>query len=157
AIGYKMKDNAFIKVENIERFKEITNRKIDHNIILDRIYYWRNVFFRFNKGTRSTCNKLLHHNWFINQAEVCSNVIFKSSNFLDRLYTKLIDQHHVIGYPDNLRTVFGAKKVHKKTSTRLIGVNKQATIKHWFKKNSIKMYNKSGCLLRIETTINTPK
>ena len=33
----------------------------------------------------------------------------------------------------------------------------QACIKHWLERNSIKCYNKSGCLLRVETTINNPE
>jgi len=32
----------------------------------------------------------------------------------------------------------------------------KAVIKHWLEGNSIKCYNKSGCLLRVETTINKP-
>ena len=29
-------------------------------------------------------------------------------------------------------------------------------MKYWLEKNSLKCYNKNGCLLRIETTINNP-
>ena len=32
-----------------------------------------------------------------------------------------------------------------------------AAVKHWVKSNAIKMYDKSGRVLRIETVINDPK
>ena len=38
----------------------------------------------------------------------------------------------------------------------LVGQYREAVIKHWLEGNSIKCYNKSGCLLRVETTINKP-
>jgi hypothetical protein len=41
-----------------------------------------------------------------------------------------------------------------KTFWRLYENN--AVIKHWFRRNSIKLYNKTGYFLRTETTINNP-
>ena len=30
-------------------------------------------------------------------------------------------------------------------------------VKHWVEENSLKMYDKQGCVLRVETTINNPR
>lgn len=155
-ITYKMHENSFVNVSDEERFKKLTSKLPEGEWISSRIEKWTGIFFRFYKGSRSTCSKLLSHNWFIGQTELCSNLIFKSPRYLDSLFGHLLAEQHVIGYPDNLHTIFDAKRVFKKTSTRLYRVKKQATIKHWHKSNSIKMYNKGGWLLRVETTINSP-
>jgi len=155
-IGYKMHDNSFIKVSDEDRFKQLTSKLPEGDWISNRIVKWTDKFFRFYKGSRSTCSKLLSHNWFIGQTELCSNLIFKSPRYLDSMFGHLLAEQHVIGYPDNLHTIFNAKRVFRETSTKLYRVKKQATIKHWHKSNSIKMYNKGGWLLRVETTINSP-
>ena len=155
-IEYKMHDNSFVKVSDEGRFKKLVSSLPEGEWIAGRITNWMDVFFRFHKGNRSTCSKLLSHNWFIGQTELCSNLIFKSPRYLDSMFSHLLAEQHVIGYPDNLHTIFDAKRVYKQTSTRLYRVKKQATIKHWHKSNSIKMYNKGGWLLRVETTINSP-
>jgi hypothetical protein len=156
-IAYKMHDNSFVKISDEEGFKKLVSSLPEGEWISSRITNWMDVFFRFHKGNRSTCSKLLTHNWFIGQTELCSNIIFKSPRYLDSLFSHLLAEQHVIGYPDKLHTIFDAKRVFKQTSTRLNRVKKQATIKHWHKSNSIKMYNKGGWLLRVETTINSPE
>jgi hypothetical protein len=67
---------------------------------------------------------------------------------------KLLEKHHRIGIPDKMREVFDLKHTPKETKTVQSLFDTQACIKHWFKGNSIKMYNKGGYLLRVETTIN---
>ena len=53
-----MKDNAFIDVENPEIIEEI-NRSLDGKTVLQRIDYWMNRFFKFDKGKYSTGSKYL--------------------------------------------------------------------------------------------------
>lgn len=124
---------------------------------LNRIDYWMDMFFRFDKGTRSTRSKLLTQQWFTYQTEISSNIIFKSEKFATSFFQRLLQKHHTIGLPDRLTAIFGlSKSVHNSKSTQ----NKyhiQACIKHWLERSSIKCYNKSGCLLRVETTINNPE
>lgn len=152
-INYKMKDNSFVYVSNPIRLQKISD-SMNFGIINDRIRYWWDIFFKFNKGTYSTRSKLLTHDWYSYQVEVCSNTIFKSSSYGSRLFNKLLQKHHTVGLPDRLFKVFDRKREPKesKTTQRVFGT--QACIKHWLKRNSIKMYNKSGYLLRVETTIN---
>ena len=154
-VDYKMKGNSFIQVSDIALLKSLVEA-FQPSIALGRISYWMNEFFRFDKGNRSTCSKLLKHQWFTYQTEVSSNIIFKSAKFANSFFQRVLQKHHTIGFPDRLTKIFGlSKPVHNSKSTQ----NKysiQACIKHWLEKNSIKCYNKSGCLLRVETTINNP-
>lgn len=155
-LDYKMKDNSFVQISDIETLKDLVE-KFQPSIALNRIDYWMDVFFRFDKGTRSTRSKLLSHQWYTYQTEISSNIIFKSEKFATSFFQRLLQKHHTIGIPDRLTVIFGlSKSVHNSKSTQ----NKyhlQACIKHWLERNSIKCYNKSGCLLRVETTINNPE
>jgi len=155
-IDYQMKENSFVKVSDTQLLKSLVE-SFKPSIALERIKYWMDIFFRFDKGNRSTRSKLLTHNWFTFQTEISSNIIFKSAKFANSFFQRVLQKHHTIGYPDRLTEIFGlSKPVNNSKSTQ----NKyavQACIKHWLEKNSIKCYNKSGCLLRVETTINNPE
>ncbi len=152
---YKMQDNSFVKVSDPDLLKSLVE-KFQPSIALNRVTYWMDKFFRFDKGSRSTRSKLLTHQWYTYQTEISSNIIFKSAKFCNSFFRRVLQKHHTIGLPDRLTEVFGlSKPVHNSKSTQ----NKyevQACIKHWLEKNSIKCYNKGGCLLRVETTINNP-
>ena len=152
---YKMKDNSFVQVSDLDELKNLVET-FQPSIALNRIKYWMDIFFRFDKGARSTRSKLLHHNWFTFQTEISSNTIFKSAKFANAFFQQVLQKNHTIGLPDSLTKLFSlSKPVHKsKSSQHKYAV--QACIKHWLDKNSIKCYNKSGCLLRVETTINNP-
>lgn len=152
-MDYKMKDNSFVQVADTDVLKKLVE-SFQPSIALNRISHWMDVFFRFDKGTRSTRSKLLTHQWYTYQTEISSNIIFKTEKFASSFFQRVLQKHHTIGLPDRLTCIFGlSKPVHTSKSTQnKYGV--QACIKHWLEKNSIKCYNKSGCLLRVETTIN---
>jgi hypothetical protein len=118
--------------------------------------HWDN-WFRFSKGDRSVRSKLLQHQWYTSQAEVCHNVIFKQKSYFTKVFDRLLEKHHNIGIPSKLQEVFGVKRTPQETKTVQSLFHTQACIKHWMKGNSIKMYNKGGRLLRVETTINNPR
>jgi hypothetical protein len=155
-LEYAMKDNSFTKVSNINQLEELV-KKFQPSIGLNRIDYWMTKFFKFDKGEKSTCSKLLTHNWFTSQTEISTNVIFKSSKFATSFFERVLNKHHTIGLPDRLTEIFGLKKVVNNSKTTQNKYEVQACIKHWLEGNSIKCYNKSGCLLRVETTINKPE
>jgi len=68
-----------------------------------------------------------------------------------------LDKFSRIGWPDSLNQIFGRRNTRLKTkSTRRLYDN-NVCLKSWFKGNSIKLYNKLGYFLRIETTMNNPK
>ncbi|MBU1677232.1 hypothetical protein KKA85_15805, partial [bacterium] len=154
-ISYKMNENSFTEVSNIAVLESLV-KEFQPSIALNRIDYWMNVFFRFDKGNKSTRSKLLSHKWFTYQTEISTNIIFKSGKFANSFFQRVLHKHHTIGLPDRLTEIFGlSKSVHHSKSTQHV-YSVQACIKHWLEKNSVKCYNKSGCLLRVETTINNP-
>lgn len=155
-IAYKMHENAFISISD-ESFAGKLIEEFRGSIIDGRINYWMNTFFRFDKGERSTCSALLKHKWFTSQCEICSNIIFKNKAFFNKIYDKILEKHHNLATPDSLSKLFDLKQERKQSKSTNKVYNQKACAKYWIQGNSIKMYNKGGYLLRVETTINNPR
>lgn len=98
--------------------------------------------------------------WSIWEGEYATDVLFKSGDDLQAIYPALC--HHAI-------EVFRSKDVmrflERRTNARFAGEASSnlktrvegVRVKHWIEENSIKMYDKAGSVLRIETTINNPR
>ena len=155
-ISYRTKDNAFVHVSEPDTLQKLA-QQIHGRLILNRINYWMNRFFKFDKGKYSTRPKPLQHQWYASQVEVCSNTIFKSPRFCTSLFERILDKFSRFGLPDSIAKVFSRRpaRSNSRTSWRLYDNN--GCIKHWFRGNSVKQYNKTGYLIRTETTINDPK
>lgn len=107
------------------------------------------------------CGWDLHpYYWGQRQSEYATDVLFHRSADLAAIYPRLT--HHAIEAfhaPNVLRFLgrrFGHRSNGEVTTTfkrRLEGV----CVRHSVEENSLKMYDKAGCVLRIETTINTPR
>jgi hypothetical protein len=98
--------------------------------------------------------------WSIRESEYSTDVIFKDAASLAAIYPALIAHAiHNFSAKDVLRflqrrlTVLFKGEARTDLKTRVEGTR----IKHWVDENSIKMYDKQGCVLRIETTINNPR
>ena len=152
---YTMKDNSFTKVEDLEMLNNLVTN-FQPSIALNRIKHWMDVFFKFDQGQKSTRSKLLQHNWYTYQTEISTNLIFKSAKFANTYFERILSKHHTIGLPDKLTEIFSLSRQKNNSKTTQNKYKTKAVIKHWLEGNSIKCYNKSGCLLRVETTINKP-
>ena len=150
-----MKDNSFTKVGDLEMLNNLV-KNFQPSIALKRVEHWMDIFFKFDQGQKSTRSKLLNHNWFTYQTEISTNLIFKSARFANAYFDRILSKHHTIGLPDKLTEIFSLSKQKNNGKTTQNKYKTKAVIKHWLEGNSIKCYNKSGCLLRVETTINKP-
>ena len=155
-VKYRMKENAFVDVSEPEIIENIA-KELDGRLINDRINYWMDRFFKFDKGKYSTRSKYLQHDWYVSQAEICSNVVFKSSKFFTSLFERILDKFSRIGLPDSISKIFSKRPRRSESKTFVRLYDNNACLKHWFRRNSIKQYNKQGYLFRTETTINNPK
>ena len=156
-VKYRLNENAFVDVENPEALQKAA-ASLSGRIVLNRINYWMNIFFKFDKGKYSTRSKFLEHGWYLSQVEISSNIVFQSARFCTSLFERLLDKFHRLGLPDTIAQIFNRRPHRRsisKTFWRLYDNN--ACIKHWFRGNSIKQYNKTGYYIRTETTINNPK
>jgi hypothetical protein len=150
-------DNAFVDVDDHEAIRKAVE-SLNGRAVLNRVNHWMNFFFKFDKGKYSTCSKYLQHQWYLSQVEISSNIVFLSARFCTSLFERLLDKFQRLGLPESIARIF-SRRPHRgtisKTFWRLYDNN--ACIKHWFRGNSIKQYNKTGFFVRTETTINNPK
>jgi hypothetical protein len=156
-IQYSLKDNAFVDVDDPEALQKAA-QSLNGRAVLNRISYWMDIFFRFEKGKYSTRSKFLEHNWYLSQIEISSNTVFRSARFCTHLFERLLDNFQRLGLPETIAQIF-SRRLHRRSTSKTFWRlhDNNACIKHWFRGNSIKQYNKTGYFIRTETTINNPK
>ena len=143
-VHYRRHDNAFVDVDDPEAIRKAVE-SLHGRAVLNRVNHWMNLFFKFDKGKYSTCSKYLLHEWYLSQVEISSNIVFRSARFCTSLFERILDKFQRLGLPESIAQIF-SRRLHRgsisKTFWRLYDNN--ACIKHWFRDNAIKLYNKSG-------------
>lgn len=95
--------------------------------------------------------------WSAYQTEWATDVVFRDPKALAALYPTLVRHamHHFQS-PDVMR--FLARKAHGNFTGEITTSFKDRAegvrVKHWVRGNSVKMYDKAGSVLRVETTIS---
>ncbi len=157
-IKYEQRDNCFTRIEDLPRaqriFDRLTQRRWPRflNVLARRVNPWLDPKSGLD----------LHgYYWSVRQGEYATDVMFKDAQSLSEVYPRLVD--HAIqrfGCQDILRflgrRIMPARfngQITSDIQSRTEGVR----IKHRVEENSIKMYDKQGSVLRIETTINNPR
>ncbi len=112
-------------------------------------------------------NPLLEHElqgqeyyWVMEQAEYATDVLFTNGSALASLYPRLVEHARgclsaadILKFLDRKREANFQGEVQTPVGRSVEG----ARVKHTMKSNKLKMYDKAGLVLRIETTINDPK
>jgi len=149
-IAFTAADNAFIRIDNWERARELAGRLSPDLLhrVLDRY--------------AALCCPVLDvfgqsYHWSLMQVEYATDLVFRSITTLKPLYEQLARESVLSVKAEQIATFLGhkvtpqlAQEVGSQFSTRIEGT----CIKHRFGSSSIKMYDKFGCVLRIETTTN---
>ena len=105
ALGFSRKSTGIMRIFTDQLNSHISNqaaREIDGSMLQQRINYWMNLFFKFDKGKYATRSKHMNHDWYLSQVEVCSNVIFKSARFCTSLFGRLLDKFSRVGLPNTI-------------------------------------------------------
>jgi len=98
--------------------------------------------------------------WSAYQTEWATDLLFRDAAALAAVYPRLV-RHASLHFqsPDVMRFL-GRKHVHGNFRGELVsGCQRRpegVRIKHWVQGNSLKMYDKAGRVLRVETTIGNP-
>lgn len=154
-IAFEQVDNAFVTLADPAAAQRCADRfaKLPWPKILER--YARQV------------NPLLHdelkgmsHYWVIDQAEYATDVCFTSKHALAGLFGRLLEFALLTFSPKKIFCYLGRKwheRFDGEVQTRYKSVREPgACIKHFMKRNWLKMYDKLGLLIRVETVINQP-
>jgi hypothetical protein len=97
--------------------------------------------------------------WSLEESEYATDVLFADPASLHAVYPALVD--HAVRHfrtPDVLR--FLGRPCHPHTAEVTTRVQRRVEgvrVKHWVAENSLKMYDKRGHVLRVETTLNQPR
>ena len=159
-IRYDRRDNCFPWIEDFPRAQQL----MDQQLRTDWVQSLTQLLDRANPTWRELLAPWeLNPYWSAEQSEWATDIAFRSCRDLGQLYPQLI--HHAI------RT-FDSRDVMRflgKSFTRQPYINghfkgevvsdvavrpEGIRVKHRLKANSIKMYDKQGSVLRVETTIN---
>lgn len=97
--------------------------------------------------------------WSLEESEYATDVLFANQAALQAIYPALVDHavHH-FRTPDVLRFLGKPRQpMTHEVTTRVQRRVEGVRVKHWVAENSLKMYDKRGQVLRIETTLNQPR
>ena len=156
-IGYEQRDNCFVRIDDLKRAQAL----------LDRLHQrkWERVLNAFAKRVnpwldRRARPQFYGYYWTVRQAEYATDLMFRDTAALAEIYPALA--RHAI---ETFRSKDVLRFLGRRTNSRFQGevTSKYPgrveglCVKHWVEENSIKIYDKQGSVLRVETTINNPK
>jgi hypothetical protein len=166
-VGYLRRDNCFVDLDDFARAQQLANQqpRIDWPGQLDRLL--RRVHPQAGRihGTPQPV-ELLQYYWTSEQTEWATDLAFRDAASLAELYP-LLTRYGMETFqsPDVLRFLGHRLPahggVHGKYAGQVVSDLKRrpegVRVKHRAEKNSLKMYDKFGTVLRVETTLNDPK
>ena len=153
---YKRVDNCFTWLGNPGLAQRLMNEQLDTDWprALNAIARSLNPLHRTIFKSAPT-----DYYWSAYQTEWATDVLFKDPQTLFEVYPTLV-RHAVQHFssPDVMR--FLAQKAHGNFTGEIVSSFKDRAegvrVKHWLRGNSIKMYDKAGSILRVETTTANP-
>ena len=156
-LGFVQHDNAFTQLDEPVVAQRLADRfpKLPWVKILNRWVRRVNPLLG-----RSWLGKADYY-WVIDQAEYSTDVLFQSRAKLAELYPRLL-QHALLYFSAQDILTFLGRRLHPRFDGEVLTDCKKdrlpgARIKHRMKNNWLKMYDKFGQILRIETVINQPR
>jgi hypothetical protein len=155
-IQYVRRDNCFTRIEDLSAAQRLMDS------LSERKWegFLNSLARRVNPLVRREARMNLTYYWSVQQGEYATDVIFKDKQSLGCIYPRLA-RHAIEQFSCNdvlrflgRRVCDGFKReVNSSFRMRYEGLR----VKHWVDENSIKMYDKHGSVLRIETTINNAR
>ena len=156
-IAYVRRDNCFTGIADCKRAQAM----LDDLGRRDWVRFLNALARRVNPHVDRRSPLDLHgYYWSIRQSEYATDIMFRSAADLQTVYPAL-SRHAIVHFrcEDILR--FLGRRTNERFAgevTSNYGYRVEGfRVKHRVEENSIKMYDKAGSVLRIETTINNPR
>ena len=149
-VGYTMADNAFIKIDDWDRAQQLADS------------FSAGALHRILDRYAAMCCPVLDvfpvgYHWSLMQVEYSMDLAFRSNEIMQPLYEDLSRQAIFAVKAEQVATFLGkkitpqlAQEIGSRFSTRIEGT----CIKHSLGDAAVKMYDKFGRVLRLETTTN---
>jgi len=154
-VKYGMYDNAFTWIDDLEAAQKHADKfaRLNWPKLLGELARQFNPLLKKELGTAE-------YYWVLDQSEYATDVMFKDASSLSGLYKRMVEHARVCVSADDVLKFLGRKpnanfkcEVQSHVGRRVEGVR----VVHRMKSNKVKMYDKGGLVLRIETTINNPR
>jgi hypothetical protein len=151
-IDYKLRDNAFTYLSDYEKAQKIAD-SFSVKTLQNHLDYYAQLYC-------PAASQISHtgYHWSIRQSEYATDIVFKSKGVLAPLYDELLKTMMHTVTPDDVARFLGKKEVNSRNKQELETTHKKVIgeemrrIKHRMGETSVKMYDKFGLVLRIETT-----
>jgi hypothetical protein len=162
-IGYLRRDNCFADIEDFARAQKLADRQ-------PRIAWWQQLD-RLLRRVHPLHRRLwkaspLEYYWTSEQTEWATDLAFRDAGALAELYDPLIHRGIETFQSADVLRFLGHKLpghggVHGKFAGEVVSDLKARPeglrLKHRAGRNTLKMYDKQGTVLRVETTLNDPR
>ena len=161
-LSYRRRDNCLVWVEDVQKAQSLLDEQLhtDWPKLLDGLVPLVNPL----EGQLYTVGDPVPYYWSVEESEWASDYLFHRPEDLARLYPRLIERamtclgsREVLRFLGRQVPAEGYGRFKGEVLTDLRKRTEGLRIKHWLNGNSIKMYDKQGSVLRVETTINHPR
>src|SRR5450755_2695952 len=149
-IAHRMLDNSFCSIDNFARAQVLAD-----GLRIQTLHRKLDAFVR--RFAPAIADLGVTYHWSIDQAEYATDIVFRRREDLQAIYDRLTRTAIHTVKPENVATFLGRPlhpnyrdEIGNRFDTRIVGTR----IKHTMGPASIKMYDKHGLILRIETTVN---
>ncbi len=149
-IGYQQVENAFVQLDDFEKAQKLADRFPVKRLqrLLDRYA---------KKFCPPTANFGSGIHWSIMQAEYATDIIFADRETLAPIYEELVRTFSHAVKPDNVAMFLG-KRLHPRydgeLGTRFSTRQEGHCLRHYMGPSGIKIYDKFGQVLRVESFTN---
>jgi len=158
-IVYSKLDNVLVSVGDITKAQKFADRFQSLN--------WPKILNRYAKRVNPQMQDILRrfqYYWVTTQSEYSTDVLFKSRHDLCELYPQLLSHSTLCFGAQEVMNFLGRKltgnfqgEIISELSSFACRRTGGSRIKHRVKENWLKMYDKAGLVLRVETVINNPE
>lgn len=160
SIGYRRADNCFTQVADLSAVQALLAEQAQFD--------WAQALGELASQVNPAQQQIvgdydIPYYWSLDQSEWATDVLFRSQADLRRLYPALV-RHGMASFasPEVMRflghKIAASGAVHGNFAGEVISDYRQrpegVRLKHRVNRNSVKMYDKAGSVLRVETTLN---
>jgi hypothetical protein len=155
-LAYEQRENCFTRLEDVGASQELMNDLLTLN--------WPHFLQDIANQVNPLQKDILHgyrtdYYWSAYETEWATDLMFRSPRALAQIYSSLVCKAICTFSSKDVMRFLGKKpqgpfkgQIVSSYLRRPEGVR----VKHRVKQNSVKMYDKQGSILRVETTINNP-
>ena len=155
-IAYERRENCFAWIEDMQKAQALMDAMLRLS--------WPSVLHRIARRLNPAHDEIfdryrIDYYWSVHQSEWATDIMFRSPAALAATYSPLVrGAISTFSSPDVMR--FLGKKPNGNFRGEVVTDYKKRPegirVKHRLKANSVKLYDKQGSVLRVETTINDP-